>query len=106
MFKKIWCFWGICMTILFLSARGQKKSQTASLLEEITVPEGRTLVTIGDWTEEFMLKDAVTKFNLQNDKYWVYIIPYNKDGSSSAAEMDACKKRMQMDVTTGEACLT
>lgn len=104
MFKKIWCFWGICMTILFLSACGQKKSQTASLLEEITVPEGRTLVTIGDWTEEFMLKDAVTKFNLQNDKYWVYIIPYNKDGSSSAAEMDACKKRMQMDVTTGEAC--
>lgn len=74
---------------------------------EIEVPEGRTLVVVGTWkmASGFQLEEMVTGFNKENTDYWAYVMEYGGDrGDTGSLEGMAGKKRMQIELTTGNNC--
>ncbi|MDE7252563.1 MAG: ABC transporter substrate-binding protein [Acetatifactor sp.] len=74
---------------------------------EIEVPEGRTLVVIGAWSEDFKLEKAVVNFNKENTDYWVYVMYYGGEGArhgTGSPEGKAARRRMQIELTTGNNC--
>lgn len=74
---------------------------------EIEVPEGRTLVVIGAWSEGFKLENAVVNFNKENTDYWAYVMYYGGDATrhgTHSPEGEAARRRMQIELTTGNNC--